>query len=99
MNEATLAYVRQHADDDVRQLALRGSKDAAVNMTEALQQIAGRDRAQQWIADHPLDILAPQGCMEGLQESLAPIAHRHLHQLSAAAGALYTLRRSLISLL
>ena len=46
MNEATLAYVRQHADDDVRQLALRGSKDAAVNMTEALQQIAGRQTAR-----------------------------------------------------
>ena len=36
MNEATLEYVRQHADDDVRQLALRGSKDEAVNMTAAL---------------------------------------------------------------
>lgn len=46
MNEATLLYVRQHADDDVRQLALRGSKDAAVDMAEALQQIAGRQMAR-----------------------------------------------------
>jgi len=46
MNEATLAYVRQHADDDVRQLALRGSKDSAVDMVAALQQIAGRQTAR-----------------------------------------------------
>ena len=46
MNEATLEYVRQHADDDVRQLALRGSKDEAVNMTAALQQIAGLQAAR-----------------------------------------------------
>jgi hypothetical protein len=46
MNEATLEYVRQHADDDVRQLALRGSKDEAVNMTAALQQIAGLQTAR-----------------------------------------------------
>ncbi len=46
MNEATLEYARRHADDDVRQLALRGSKDAAVDMTAALQQIAGRQLAK-----------------------------------------------------
>ena len=38
MNEATLNYVRQHADDDVRLLALRGSKDPDVDLTLALQQ-------------------------------------------------------------
>ena len=46
MNEATLQYVRQHADKDVRQLALRGSKDPEVDMTAALQQIAGRQAAR-----------------------------------------------------
>lgn len=46
MNEATLQYVRQHADEDVRQLALRGSKDPEVDMTAALQQIAGRQTAR-----------------------------------------------------
>ncbi len=46
MNEATLEYARQHANDDVRQLALRGSKDLAVDMTAALQQIAGRQLAR-----------------------------------------------------
>lgn len=46
MNEATLNYVRQHADDDVRLLALRGSKDPEVDMTKALQQIQGLQTAR-----------------------------------------------------
>ena len=46
MNEATLQYVRQHADDDVRRLALRGSKDPQVDMVQALQQIQGRQTAR-----------------------------------------------------
>jgi hypothetical protein len=46
MNETTLLYVRQHADDDVRQLALRGSKDPEVDMLAALQQIAGLQAAR-----------------------------------------------------
>ncbi len=46
MNQATQNYVRQHADDDVRLLALRGSKDADVDMTLALQQIQGRQQAR-----------------------------------------------------
>ena len=46
MNEATLQYVRQHADDDVRLLALRGSKDPQVDMVQALQQIQGRQTAR-----------------------------------------------------
>ena len=46
MNEATLQYVRQHADDDVRQLALRGSKHPDVDLAAALQQIAGRQTAR-----------------------------------------------------
>ena len=46
MNEATLQYVRQHADDDVRLLALRGSKDEQVDMHMALQQIQGRQTAR-----------------------------------------------------
>ena len=46
MNEATQQYVRQHADDDVRQLALRGCKDPEVDMSLALQQIQGRQTAR-----------------------------------------------------
>ena len=46
MNEATLNYVRQHADDDVSLLALRGSKDPQVDLPLALQQIQGRQTAR-----------------------------------------------------
>ena len=46
MNETTLNYVRQHADDDVRKLALQGVKDTDVDLTQALQQIAGRQTAR-----------------------------------------------------
>ena len=38
--------MRQHADDDVRQLALRGSKHPDVDLAAALQQIAGRQTAR-----------------------------------------------------
>ena len=49
MNKATQNYVRQHADDDVRLLALRGSKDPNVDLTQALQQIQGRQTARRKI--------------------------------------------------
>ena len=45
INEKTWEFVRKHAFDDVRQLALQGSKDADVDLTLALQQIAGRQTA------------------------------------------------------
>ena len=47
MNGKTLDYARQHADEDVRQLALRGCKDPDVELTVALQQIQGRQTARQ----------------------------------------------------
>lgn len=46
MNEATLEFIRRHANDDVRQLALQGKKNPEVDMTYALDQIAGRQKAQ-----------------------------------------------------
>jgi len=46
VNESTWQFIRQHVDDDVRKLALQGSKDAAVDMSMALQQIAGRQTAR-----------------------------------------------------
>ena len=39
-------FIRLHANDDVRQLALRGTKDPEVNLTYALAQIAGRQKAR-----------------------------------------------------
>lgn len=47
MNEATVAFIRQHAEEDVRQLALKGGQHPGVDMPLALQQIAGRQTARQ----------------------------------------------------
>ena len=46
MNQATLDFIREHADDDVRQLALRGTKQSEVDLSYALDQIAGRQKAR-----------------------------------------------------
>ena len=46
MNEATLEFIRTHADDDVRQLAFLGKKHPEVDMAYALDQIAGRQKAK-----------------------------------------------------
>ena len=46
INEKTWEFVRQHADDDVRKLALQGAKDAEVDLQLALKQIAGRQTAR-----------------------------------------------------
>ena len=61
MNEATITFVRQHADDDVRQLALRMKQGDDVDLKAALQQIQGRQTARRklptWAACD--DILYP----------------------------------------
>ena len=46
INEKTWEFVRQHADDDVRKLALQGCRDVEIDLTMALQQIAGRQTAR-----------------------------------------------------
>ncbi len=46
MNQATLDFIRQHQDDDVRQLAFLGSKFPEVDMPFALDQIRGRKMAR-----------------------------------------------------
>ena len=46
VNQSTLDYIRQHADEDVRQLALRGHKCPDVDLQYALEQIAGRQKAR-----------------------------------------------------
>lgn len=46
MNPATLDFIRQHQDDDVRQLAFLGSKYPEVDMPFALDQIRGRKMAR-----------------------------------------------------
>ena len=46
VNQSTLDYIRQHADEDVRQLALRGHKCPDVDLQYAFEQIAGRQKAR-----------------------------------------------------
>ena len=47
MNQATRDFIRRHADGDVRQLALQGGRAPEVDLTFALDQIAGRQTARQ----------------------------------------------------
>lgn len=46
MNQATLDFIREHAEADVRQLALRKTKNPEVDLMVALEQIAGRQKAR-----------------------------------------------------
>ena len=46
MNAATLEFICIHSDEDVRQLAFLGKKNPEVDMTYALEQIAGRQKAK-----------------------------------------------------
>lgn len=46
MNQATIDFVRQHQEEDVRQLAFLGSKYPDVDMPFALDQIRGRQMAR-----------------------------------------------------
>ena len=61
INKQTWEFIRQHTTDDVRQLALQGTKDTAVDLPMALQQISGRQTARKklpsWAAND--DVLYP----------------------------------------
>lgn len=45
--KVTWEFIRQHQDDDIRGLALRGTKDPEVDLAFALQQIDGHRRAME----------------------------------------------------
>lgn len=80
MNQETLDFIRQHADDDVRKLALQASRQAHVDMPFALNQIAGRQKAQQKIPSW--------AAMEGL---IYP-PHISMEQCSSEQTACYKAR-------
>jgi len=42
----TLDFIREHADDDVRELALRGARIPGIDLPFALDQISGRQKAR-----------------------------------------------------
>ncbi len=46
INDKTWEFIRAHADEDVRKVALLGTKSQEVDITWALQQIAGRQTAR-----------------------------------------------------
>ena len=58
INEDTWQYIRQHADNDVRKLALQGVGNPSVDLPTALHQIAGRQTAQHklpsWAANNSI---------------------------------------------
>ena len=45
-NKATCDFIHEHDEADVRQLALKGTKDPDVDLPFALEQIAGRQKAR-----------------------------------------------------
>lgn len=45
MNKATREFILQHQENDIRELALRGTKDPEVDLAFAIQQIDGHRRA------------------------------------------------------
>lgn len=80
MNEKTTQYTLAHADDDVRQLALKGCSDAEVDMVMALQQISGRQIARSKIPS-----------WAALNDIHYPV-HMSMEQCSSEATARYKAR-------
>ena len=77
MNQATQDFIRQHQDEDVRQLAFLGSKYPEVDMPFALDQIRGRKMAR---------VKLPRwASLEGIIYS----PHISMEQCSSESTALY----------
>ena len=77
MNQATQDFIRQHQDEDVRQLAFLGSKYPEVDMPFALDQIRGRKMAR---------VKLPRwASLEGI---ISP-PHISMEQCSSESTALY----------
>lgn len=83
MNEATKAFIQEHANDDVRKLALKGSRDIEVDMGLALQQIAGRQLARHklpsWAAEEGI-LYPPHLSMEQCSSELTARYKRELSE-------------------
>ena len=81
MNQATLDFIRQHQDDDVRQLAFLGSKHPDVDMPFALDQIRGRKIAcaklPRWAARDGI-IYPPHISMEQCSSESTALYKAHL---------------------
>ncbi|MBR4918690.1 MAG: SAM-dependent methyltransferase [Bacteroidales bacterium] len=67
ISQATQDYIRNHQNDDVRALALKGCQDPDVDLSFALQQIQGRQKAKGKLPemyDNPDIIFPPTVSME-----------------------------------
>ena len=77
INQVTLDFIQQHRTDDVRRLALQGKKSPEVNLTYALEQIAGWQKARtklpSWAA----------------RDGIIYPSHLSMEQCSSEATALY----------
>lgn len=80
INQPTLDYIRQHAADQPRQLALQGCKDPAVDLPFALEQIAGRQYAARKLPAY------------AATEGLVYPPHLSLEQCSSELAARYKAR-------
>ena len=80
INQVTLDFIRQHRTDDVRRLALQGAKYPEVDMHEALEQIAGWQKARTKIPSWA-------AC-----EGLVYPPHLSMEQCSSEATAIYKAR-------
>lgn len=80
INQPTLDFIRQHANDQPHQLALQRCKDSSVDLPFALEQIAGRQYAAQKLPTY--------AATEGV---LYP-PHLSLEQCSSELTALYKAR-------
>ena len=95
INEDTWQYIRQHADDDVRKLALQGVGNPSVDLPTALHQIAGRQTAQHklpsWAANNSI-IYPPHLNMEQCsseQTARYKAPHLNMEQCSSEQTARY----------
>lgn len=79
-NQATDEFIRQHAHEDVRQLALRGAKDPEVDLSYALDQIAGRQKARTKLPSW------------SLLDGIVYPPHLSMEQCSSESTALYKAR-------
>lgn len=80
LSPSTLSFIRAHAHDDVRRLALLAPRYPLVDMAEALRQIQGRQAAARklpWLARREGVVYPP---------------HLSMEQCSGEAAALYKMR-------
>jgi len=84
IDEPTRRFISQHADDDVRELALRGTHGQEVDLRVALEQIAGRQAARHklpsWAANAEL-VFPPRLSMEQCSSE-----HTALYKARLATG-------------